>query len=111
MNDWSQPQQLTDLDIAFPADVTTTLLPPMDAIPKDFEKRDYWLGIVARWFFQGLPEDVEFHAKSGINARDAFRHVAACLRSFQPQHEHKEAGCAYLLSQWFDRVEISSEGT
>ena len=28
--------------------------------------------------------------------------IAAILASFEPKHEHKEAGAAYLLSQWFE---------
>lgn len=98
------PQPVDNLTLAFPADVTR-LLPPYDAIPDEFKHRgNKWNDLVSRWFFSGLPYGTEFKPKEGINKTAALRHVTACMRSFQPKHEHKEAGCAYLLSQWFEDV-------
>jgi hypothetical protein len=48
--------------------------------------------------------DEELHAVR-MEAQAAMRHVQYCMRSFEPKHEHKEAGCAYLLSLWFDDIE------
>ena len=34
----------------------------------------------------------------------AIRHLKAILVSYDPKHEHKEAGVAFLLSEWFEDV-------
>ena len=45
----------------------------------------------------GVRQDVnEYIDPEAVN-----RHTRACLRSFEPRHEHKIAGVAYLLSLWF----------
>lgn len=108
-----RPQKVTDVELAFPARVVGTLLPETSDIPEEFHflnRSNSWIELVGRWFFQGLPKDVQFYAREGISAEDAYRHVRACLGSFEPKHEHKVAGCAYLLSVFFEKVEIPSEG-
>ena len=60
--------------------------------------------MVSRWFFSGLPKETRFVPKTGIDEAAAKAHLRAILASFEPKHEHKEAGCAYLLSKWFEDV-------
>jgi hypothetical protein len=100
-----KPKIVTNLDVTFGE--IKSLLPEWDQIPKEF-KDGYtrWNRIVSRWFFIGLPKETEFIPKEGINTKEALRHIVSILRSFDPKHEHKEAGCAYLLSLWFDDVII-----
>jgi hypothetical protein len=43
--------------------------------------------------------------KDGIDRRAAFRHISACLGSYDPSHEHKIAGVGYLISLWFKSKE------
>jgi len=77
------------------------------SIPDEFRRRNTpWHRIVSTWFFSGLPADTDFFPKPAIDAKDAIAHVAAILRSFEPSHEDKEAICAYLLSLWFDKIDI-----
>lgn len=78
------------------------LLPNYKDIPDEF-KRDgnYWVRWQQKWFFSGLSEADIPQAKEGIDGKSAMRHLAAIQRSFQPKHEHKEAGVAYLASVWF----------
>lgn len=103
-NRWAAPQDVDDVTVAFPAKVCGTLLPPQTEIPREFyDRRNEWARITSQWFFKGL--DGRFIPKTGIDARRAVRHLSACMRSFEPKHEHKEAGVAYLLSLWFDRYE------
>jgi hypothetical protein len=39
-----------------------------------------------------------------VDTTKALRAVAACIGDWGPSHEHKEAGVAYLLSEWFEDV-------
>lgn len=41
---------------------------------------------------------------SVIGTQKVHRHISACLGSYEPKHEHKIAGVAYLLSLWFEPV-------
>jgi hypothetical protein len=103
---WPVPD-LNDAEVAFPANVLDWM-PPRNEIPEEFRfmrGRLEWSEIVASWFFQGLPANVEFHPRPGVDAEKAFRAIQAILGSFAPKHEHKDEAAAFLLSQWFERVE------
>jgi hypothetical protein len=84
-------------------------LPPYDSIPDEFKRMrgNKYTDFVSRWFFDGLKEGdlARLTAKPGIDRTQAMAAISAALRSFEPKHEHKEAGCGYLLSQWFDLAE------
>lgn len=98
-----EPQEISDLDIAFSTNVNH-LMPAYRDIPDDFKSSSNpYVRLVAKWFFGGLKGD-EFRAKSGVDKGKAIRHLKAILNSFEPAHEHKEAGVAYLMSLWFDLV-------
>jgi hypothetical protein len=62
-----------------------------------------WLQVVSDWFFFGV-KDCVWTPKAGVDTKKALRALKCCMGSFEPSHEHKEAGCAYLLSQWFEDV-------
>jgi hypothetical protein len=97
---WAQPQQVKDVDIAFPASVVGTLLPPMDEIPKEFLSHSHpWCQFVSKLFFSGghLPA-----SRKDIDRATAVRHLRCVMGSFEPKHEHKEAGAAYLMSLWYE---------
>lgn len=87
------------------------LLPPWNDIPEEFKRHrgTKWNGIITKWFFSGLPKETRFLAKPGIDTNTAKAHLRAILVSFEPEHEHKEAGCAFLLSKWFDDVIVPSD--
>lgn len=97
-------QEISDVMLVFPTDVSK-LLPPWDDIPEDFKRErgdaKKWIALVNTWFFSGL-KNLRLAPKDGVDQNKALRHVKACLGSFEPPHEHKTAGVAYLLSQWFD---------
>ena len=97
---WDKPHDIDDATAAFPARVVGTLLPSMAYIPYEFTSgRSEWCDIVSSLFFRGgyLPD-----VKPGIDAKAAKRHLHAVLGSFEPQHEHKEAGAAWLMSMWYE---------
>lgn len=85
-------------------------LPPMKDIPEEFQKYHgtKWNKIMSKWFYGGLPGDTEFIPKEGVDAKKAIAALGAILASFEPKHEHKEAGVAYLMSQWFEDIVVPS---
>ena len=96
---WSKPQPVTDLQIAFPANLRE-LMPAMDEIPSEFRRHNGtpWNRWQAQWFFRGLERFPD--AKDGVDREQALRHLQAIQGSFEPKHEHKEAAVAYLASLW-----------
>lgn len=100
---------VTDLTLAFPAHVVGTLLPDWDTIPDEYKQwgsRNEFVRCVSDWFYRGL-KDVLFEKAEGVTDEDAgrvMRMARACLASFEPKHEHKIAGVAYLLASYFTAV-------
>ena len=94
--------EVTDVDVAFPA---RPPLPAWDDIPKDFWRHgNEWAEIVSRMFFEGGSlADFGITPKAGVDLKAAMRAIRVCLGSFEPKHEHKTAGVAYMLSEWFDK--------
>lgn len=98
-----QPAPVTDLQIAFPADLRE-LLPPLELIPDEFKRgRNEWTKFVDRWFFEGFPESGVIR-KDGVDAELAYRHLSVLIGSYEPKHEHKVAAVAWLASRWFDGI-------
>ncbi len=93
-------KSITDIEMAFG---TTRFLPPMESIPKEFvslnSKSPYVRVANALFAGVGLPEDMEIEIMDGISPQDLNRFIRAHLCSFEPKHEHKIAGVAYLMSQ------------
>ncbi len=100
--DYSKPTPVNDVELAFPAVVIGRYLPREDEIPSDI-KSSPWFALANRWFYHGI--DGSFVVKEGVDGAVAARHLKACLGSYQPGHEHKMAGVAYLMSLWFERYE------
>ena len=97
-NKWATPRFIDQVEAIFPAKVIGHYLPKWDDIPEDFRKRrDEFTSLASEWFFRGL-EDCQF--ADGIDRPSAVGHLQACLGSFEPKHEHKIAGVAYLMSLW-----------
>jgi hypothetical protein len=106
------PQEVSDLDLAFPTR-HEELLPKWEDIPENFRNmndRSKWAQLVSDWFYYGLSK-LEGKTKEGIDSTMAIRHIKAILGDWGPKHEHKMAGCAYLLSLWFEEITwISAKG-
>ena len=98
---WDKPSVLTDNQVVA-SDLAMKLLPPYASIPKEFKDHyNEWVALTSRWFFSGLKG--HFVPKPGIDLQAAMRHLNICMSSWVLKHEHKEAGCAYLMSLWFER--------
>src|SRR5690606_16382260 len=84
---------------------STKYLPKMSDIPEEFkhgsEVSNIWLKAQSDWFFGGIKEN-QLKPKPGVNKSKALRVLQAIQVSFEPKHEHKAAGVAYLLSEWFE---------
>jgi hypothetical protein len=95
------PKEISGAEIAFGPSKISDYLPAMAEIPKEFHRssNDY-VRIVSSIFFSG-GSVANWVAKPGIDKKVALNHFRAVLGSFAPKHEHKEAGCAYMLSEWF----------
>ena len=93
------PIPVSTADIAF-GDKAMQILPRMTAIPKEFHnKSNEWNRFVSGWFFSGLKRYPV--PREGIDFDLALKNLKCVIGSFEPKHEHKEAGAAYLASLWF----------
>jgi len=99
-----KPVVLTDNDVVW-GDKALDLLPEYDNIPQEFKNGNTkWNKLFNDWFFNGI-KVIAYYPKSGINREDAMREIQCIMKSFSPKHEHKEAGIAYMLSEFFDNIE------
>lgn len=91
--------EITDLDMAFG---TVVGLPVYSQVPDEFKRAgSKWNRLFNDMFAFGL-KAINLTPKSDIDPAKAWRHIRALSGSFQPKHEHKEAGVAYLMSQYFE---------
>jgi len=104
--DWSKPSKINDVTLAFPANIIGELLPLEADLPKEFRdlKDSPFVKIASDWFYGDLTQKryEDLKPREGIIKDDAARHLKACLGSYQPSHEHKLGGVAYLMSLWFE---------
>lgn len=97
-------KEVSDVDLAFPTSVKN-MIPLYEDIPEEFKSmNNKWSRIVSYWFFNGLSKNVEFHPKEGVDPEKAFNHIIYVMKSWEPKHEHKTAGVAFLLNEWFEDV-------
>lgn len=114
INKWSQPVVLTSIeDVSLSLDSLTKVLPTWEEIPEDFRNKQgegkKWVKVLEDWFFNGI-ELSNVVMKDGIEKRSAIRHIGHIMHSWKPKHEHKIAGCAYLMSLWFERFDYTKRG-
>ena len=105
--------EINGVDVAFG---NIKHMPKCDDIPEDFRKErgaaKPFCDAVSGWFFNGAKrhpngitvDGVNFTAKPGVDVQKALAAIKAALGSFEPSHEHKIAGCGFMLSEWFDIV-------
>ena len=107
--------ELSAVDVAFG---NIKHMPRYETLPEDFKRHsgnDYTKAI-SSWFFSGakgtpdglIIEGMRFTAKPGVDKAKALAAIRAVLGSFEPKHEHKEAGCAFMLSEWFDKSKVDA---
>jgi hypothetical protein len=89
-------------------------MPKFDTLPDEFRRGwhrgNVWCDAISSWFYGGAkatPDGIQidgkaFKAKSGVDPKKALSAIKACMASWEPKHEHKIAGCGFLLSEWFE---------
>jgi len=107
---WQRPAKLENTDVAFgpSGTIIDTYMPKWTELPDEFRLEigaaRKWTDIVDDLFFRGA-KDIRCVIKDPtIEQRDIIRHISMLLHSFEPAHEHKTAGVAYLLSLWCDDI-------
>jgi hypothetical protein len=94
------PIPIDELDQAF-GTRAMDILPKYSEIPEEFLRDSHpWVAWQRGWFFKGLKKYPK--PKEGIDRDLAMANLACCQHSFEPKHEHKMAGVAYLASLWFE---------
>jgi len=102
-------REVNSLDIAFGCNALK-MMPALDKIPNEFKEfnQSKWNKLFNDWFFSGL-SSLEIIPKQGVDKKKALAHIKTIMGSFEPQHEHKEAAVAYLLSEWFEDAKWEKE--
>lgn len=93
---WNQPKEADWADDR----VVGALLPPLNDIPAEFKNHNNkWCDKARKLFFSGgkMPQ-----AKDGVDANLAAIQISSILMSFQPEHNHKIYGVAYLMSLFYE---------
>lgn len=94
---WAKPTPLVDNQRI----KLESFLPRWTDIPDEFKNHyNPWNTLVSELFFEGgkLPEP-----KKDIDPGAESNHIQIVLSSFEPKHEHKTAGAAYLMSLWYNQ--------
>ena len=93
---------VTNLDVAFG---NIKHLPAMKDIPEEYQSWNHPAHEAATslFFRGGKLSDFGYTPREGVNAGKATAALQAILCSFEPRHEHKTAGAAYLIDQWFEK--------
>jgi hypothetical protein len=81
--------------------------PPYDTIPEKFRLGHSQANkVVSTLFFRGGKlEDFGLRLKVGVDPSAFYGAFKAMLCSFEPKHEHKEAACAWLVSEFTEATE------
>jgi hypothetical protein len=81
-------------------------LPKWEEIPDKFkcmfeQIREPHCKLFSRWFYEGITIADFGTPREGVNADKAVAALGAIMKSYAPKHEHKEAGVAMLIHEWF----------
>lgn len=99
-------QDIDDVLFAFPARVMH-LIPAWEDIPDEFkEHNNLWHKIATNLFYLGAGTKSKFFFKEGVDPEKALRHILTIMKSYEPHHQHKIAGVAFLFSDWFTFVNL-----
>lgn len=83
-----------------------------NTVPEPFRRDNgtMWNVIVSSWFFSGLKSVVQsLTPRPGIDAEQALAHLSVVMKSWEPDHQSKEACAAYLMWLWFDDFEVADD--
>ncbi len=95
-----QPQEVTDLDIAFGGAGNFGRLIPDRKTLNAFKPQKWSRELFMTLFYSG-GSVAHLEPKPGIDHAKALRHIRVVMGSFEPKHEDKEAAVAYFFETWF----------
>lgn len=101
---FEKPLKVSGIDSAFGLNSCVGYIPAYEDISDEFKSNhNVYNKFISKWFFNGLEEEDlnKLKPKENIDLDQGLAHIASVMRSFNIKHEHKEAGCAFLLSNWF----------
>lgn len=90
-------EKITEVDVSFG---TKMFLPEEKDIPEDFKdygENEMYFKIVNSLFFGTTLPNGNIEFKEGFDPSKVLRAVRAHLASWEPKHQHKTAGVAYML--------------
>lgn len=91
--------EVTGPDLAFG---NIAHMPKYHEVPDRFKSdRDPAVSAIHTWFYKGLDVS-KIKPRAGVDQNKALKAIGAIMRSWEPKHEHKVAGCAMLLDEWFE---------
>lgn len=96
-------KDVDQVGLAFPTS-TRDYMPAYADIPAEFKSWNdtrWEVRLFNDMFYSGL-KSLDLKPKPGVDKDRALRHIRYVMGSWEPQHEHKTAGVAYLFNQWFD---------
>jgi hypothetical protein len=78
-------------------------MPKYEEIPKEFKQHgNKWCKLFSTMFYGRKHGAISMIPKEGVDPEKAGRALRAIMVSWEPKHEHKEAGVAFLMSEWFE---------
>lgn len=97
-------REVTGAQLVFSTSVEG-FIPPYEQLPQEFKsygsKNVCWeIRLFTDWFYRGVKYLV-LVPREGVDKEKALRHVRYVMGSWEPKHEHKTAGVAFLLREWF----------
>jgi hypothetical protein len=89
--------EINDIELVFG---TTKALPKYEDVPEEFKRGSnlYVRAVSGLFFHGGLLSEYGLKVRDGLDALNVHRAISAHLCSWEPKHEHKEAGVALMLS-------------
>jgi hypothetical protein len=102
------PHDLTRIDTVFG---NIKHMPKYESLPEEYRNMSApACHAVSMWFFKGAEQhdggiEIDgkaYVAKRGVDVSKALAAIKSVLCSFEPKHEHKIAGCGFMLSEWFE---------
>lgn len=91
-----QVKSVTDVEEAFG---TIKLLPELDQVPVEFKQNQrIECKVVSSMFYGTEMPEASVVFKDGFEPKSVMKCFMAHLKSFEPKHERKMAGVAYMMS-------------
>lgn len=85
-----------------------SFLPTRSEIPNEFsDAGNPWAVAASNLMWLGSEAVTRAEPRPGIEVASALLHVGAVLHAVRLPVDYREAAAAYLLSQWFNRLELA----